>query len=753
MAPRIARVAIVGFLTALAGAAVILFPFGQRLELALGLNVLFEVRGRREVPPDVAVVSFSPVPGQITRWPSAPIKSLRSAHARLIEALVRQGAAVIAFDITFLEPGLSSQDRMLAEAIRRAGNVVLCEYLKSVYVPTSTGESTQSLGVNIKKLLPPVAPLARSAAALAPFPLPRVPVQVSRFWTFAPAPHEKPTLPVAAFEIYTADLRKAFRRLLLSAVMLRARELQAVPVDSISLGYGKHPVESYRGLLRKNPAWTALLIHALQSPRFQDLNARQKTMLAAIVALCAGDKQRYLNFYGPPGTVPTFSYMQILKENQPLLWQGKPVDLRGRAIFVGFSKLLRSEQKDGYYTVFSRSGGVDFSGVELAATAFANLVENRHVRSLSPGRKLAIVVTAAFLLAGLCGLLPPLWSGLAVLGGGLAYFAYALQEFKTAGLWIPVATPLFIQAPFAWLTTTLWKYADTCRERNTIKKAFGYYLPDHMVAELARDLRHIETHRKMLHGTCLLTDAERYTTLSEGMHPRDLSALMNRYFETLFQPVKAHGGSVSDVTGDAMLAIWVTARPDPAVRRKACLAALELAAAVDRFNRDAGNHRLPTRIGLHSGRVAVGNIGALDHFEYAPVGDVVNTTSRVEGLNKYLKTRVLVSRQVLQGVSDLFTREVGRFLLAGKSRPVTLYELMGLGTDASPRQRALRRIFAEALEAYRQGRWQDAVRALEAALKLHPDDGPAAFYLKLCREYRDRPPPEPWDGIIRLEGK
>jgi adenylate cyclase len=257
----------------------------------------------------------------------------------------------------------------------------------------------------------------------------------------------------------------------------------------------------------------------------------------------------------------------------------------------------------------------------------------------------------------------------------------------------------------------------------------------------------------MLHGTCLLTDAERYTTLSEGMHPRDLSALMNRYFETLFQPVKAHGGSVSDVTGDAMLAIWVTARPDPAVRRKACLAALELAAAVDRFNRDAGNHRLPTRIGLHSGRVAVGNIGALDHFEYAPVGDVVNTTSRVEGLNKYLKTRVLVSRQVLQGVSDLFTREVGRFLLAGKSRPVTLYELMGLGTDASPRQRALRRIFAEALEAYRQGRWQDAVRALEAALKLHPADGPAAFYLKLCREYRDRPPPEPWDGIIRLEGK
>ncbi len=753
MAPRIARVAIVGFLTALAGVAVILFPFGQRLEMAGGLNLLFEVRGSRPVPPDVAIVSFSPVPGQITRWPSSPIKTLRSIHARLIETLVRHGVAVIAFDITFLEPGPPPQDQILAEAIRQAGNIVLCEYIRSVYVPVSGVGHQEELGVNIERLLPPVATLAQAAAALAPFPLPRVPVQVSRFWTFAPAPHNKATLPVAAFEIYTADLEKAFRRLVLSAVMQRARRLQTIPVDGIPLTYAGHPVETYRGLLRKNPHWTTLLAQALQSPRFQDLDVRQKTMLASMLALCAGDKQRYLNFYGPPGTIPTFSYMQILEGTAPLTWQGKPVELKGRTIFVGVSKLLSSEQKDGYYTVFSRSRGVDFSGVELAATAFANLVENQPVRPISTGRKLAIILLAGFLLAGVCRLLSPLWSAMAILGGGMLYFALALQQFKGAGLWMPVAIPLFVQAPLAWLTTTLWKYADTWRERNTIKKAFGYYLPDHMVSELARDMGDLETHRKMLHGTCLLTDAERYTALSERMHPRDLSAFMNRYFEMLFQPIKAHGGSVSDVTGDAMLAIWVTARPDPDVRGGACRAALEITAAVDQFNRTAGDHRLPTRIGLHSGRVALGNIGALDHFEYAPVGDVVNTTSRVEGLNKYLKTRILISRQVLQGVQDFFTREVGRFLLAGKSRPVTIYELMGLQRDATPQQRALCRIFAEALDAYRRGRWQDAVRGMQACLKLCPQDGPAAFYLKLCRTYRRTPPREPWDGIIRLEVK
>ncbi len=753
MARRIAKVGIVACLTALVGAAVICLPAGHLLELPLGLNVLFHARGVREVPPDVAVVSFSPVPGQITHWPSAPVKSLRSVHARLISSLVRRGAAVIVFDITFLEPGPPQQDRLLAAAIHRARNVVLCEYMRSVYVPLAGRENTGGLGVNIDRRLPPIAPLAQSAAATAPFPLPRVPVQVSRFWTFVPVPRERVTLPVAAFEIYTADLRTAFRRLLLSTVMGRARRAQAIAVDSAPLAYGAHPVEAYRGILRSRPEWRDPLIRALQSPRFRDLDTRHRTMLASMVELCAGEKQRYLDFYGPPGTIPTFSYMQILSDDGPPVWRGKPVTLAGRAVFVGFSKLLRSEQKDGYYTVFSRSRGVDFSGVELAATAFANLVENHPVRPLSPGGRLLVAVTAALVLAALCRLLSPLWGALAVAGGGAAYFALALQQFRDTGLWMPVATPLFIQAPFAWLATTLWKYRDTIAERNTIRKAFGYYLPDHMVTELARDLSRIDARHRMLYGTCLLTDAEQYTALSERMHPQDLSAFMNRYFERLFGPVKAHGGSVSDVTGDAMLAIWVTALPDPEARRRACLAALEIAAAVARFNREAGNHRLPTRIGLHSGRVALGNIGALDHFEYAPVGDVVNTTSRVEGLNKYLKTRILVSRQVLDGVHDLFAREVGRFLLAGKRHPVTLYELMGLRRDATARRRALRRVFAQALAAYRGKRWPEAVDALEAALKLYPGDGPAAFYLKLCRRYLADPPAPPWDGIIRLEGK
>ena len=128
---------------------------------------------------------------------------------------------------------------------------------------------------------------------------------------------------------------------------------------------------------------------------------------------------------------------------------------------------------------------------------------------------------------------------------------------------------------------------------------------------------------------------------------------MNRYYGVLFEPVKQHGGLVQDVVGDSMLAIWATTEPDASLRNRAMVAALAAATAVDRFNAASGRFALPTRIGLHSGRLLLGSVGAIDHYEYRAVGDIVNTATRLEGLNKHLGTRLLVSAEVLHGLEDL----------------------------------------------------------------------------------------------------
>jgi adenylate cyclase len=236
------------------------------------------------------------------------------------------------------------------------------------------------------------------------------------------------------------------------------------------------------------------------------------------------------------------------------------------------------------------------------------------------------------------------------------------------------------------------------------------------------------------------------------MTPEELGRFMNKYYETVFKPVKHYGGIVSDVKGDSILALWVANRPEAILRYKACLAALDIANAINRFKQDSHTILLPTRIGLHSGNILLGSVGAIDHYEYRPVGDIVNTATRMEGLNKYMGTRILVSEEVVNQLDGLLTRKLGEFLLAGKSKPVVVHELLCQKGDCSEQQRAICAIFAEAFDAFSKQSWD---KATENFLKCNKygDDGPSRFYIGLCEHYKNNPPGEAWDGVIRMGKK
>jgi adenylate cyclase len=162
---------------------------------------------------------------------------------------------------------------------------------------------------------------------------------------------------------------------------------------------------------------------------------------------------------------------------------------------------------------------------------------------------------------------------------------------------------------------------------------------------------------------------------------------------------------------------------------------------------------LPTRIGLHSGEILLGNIGAAQHFEYRPVGDIVNTATRLEGLNKYLGTRILVSRDVVSLDGMFLARDLGRFLLVGKSRPVHVFELVTLLAEASSLEKEYCASFAEGLELFRRQAWEKATGKFQQTLGIREGDGPSLFYLRLCARYSQNPPGEGWEGVIHMENK
>jgi adenylate cyclase len=268
-----------------------------------------------------------------------------------------------------------------------------------------------------------------------------------------------------------------------------------------------------------------------------------------------------------------------------------------------------------------------------------------------------------------------------------------------------------------------------------------------------QNLGDLKANAQLLHGTCLATDGEQYTRLAETLTPDELGTLMNDYYEVLFAEVEASGGVVTDVVGDSMMAIWAAATPNSAMRSRACHGALAIAAAVARFNQGVGRPPLPTRIGLHSGPIRLGNIGGAKHVQFRAVGDIVNTASRIEGLNKLLGTRILVSADTLADVTGLVTRELGTFLLAGKSTPLVIHELLGVAGFVAVTVLDRNQRFQAALATFRAGDWGNAGKLFGTLLGERPDEGPVQFYVALCARYLEQGPDTFEDGVVRIATK
>lgn len=732
-----------GLVAGLVGALLSIAPVGLELEENFGLDRLFLWRGARPVPTDVVIVTLDKASARRFNLPNEARKWPRQLHARLIENLSQAGASVVGFDIHFEEPRDPVQDANLARALEAAGNVVLFEYLKKEAHPliNGAGESTEVL---TESLIPPMPALARTAVATAPFPLPKVPVKVSQYWLFKEGAGDAPTLPVVMFQLHAQAAYPDLRRML-QDISPAASELPQDITTVIRDRKLRTVMEQLRLLLHEPGVSTRLLARIAS---LSELSEPKRRQLDALVHIYSERNSRYLNYYGPPRSITTIPFYEVWQASSRTA--AAALGLRGKLVLVGFSERLQPEQKDGFYTVYSQeASGLDISGVEIAATALANMIDNNPVRVL-PMATLVTLVLAWGMLIGFVALWRRASLAIAVvLGLAAVYLLLALQVFSSQALWLPLVVPLAIQMPAVLFAALLWHYRDVAHERNRIRQAFRNYLPERAVAALARDLSAMPG-GELMHGVCLATDAARYTALAERTAPEELASLMNRYYQALFQPVHAHGGFVSDVVGDAMLAVWAQVKPDAAQRTHACSAALDVAQMAQRFSQSLDSRGLATRIGLHAGPILLGNIGTAEHFEYRAVGDIVNTAARLQALNKTLGTNILASRETTDGLSEFQVRELGLFRLPGKNLATAVVELRGLSSVADPDEQALIQSFAQALHDFNARHFSAAHSSFAGILEQFPQDGPSRYYLNLCERYLAQPPDATWDGVVRL---
>ncbi|NOY38778.1 MAG: adenylate/guanylate cyclase domain-containing protein [Nitrospirae bacterium] len=750
---KLLKSVVLGLVVGLLGIILSLSSFGHELEENLGLGLLFKLRGKRDAPSDVIVVNIDRASSDRMNLPKRPVEWPRALHARLIDNLLREGAEVIVFDVTFDKESDPVNDRIFAQAVRKARNVVFCEFLKKEVVPFGELDGYHSGKLDIEELVPPIPLLAENAAAVAPFPLPKLPFRVNQYWTFKTSAGDTPTLPVAAFQIYGFQVYNEFIELL-KKNYTGEKDILSIQKDEL-VGSGRvvEFMMTLRDIFRKDPAMADRMFAELKNSKTFAADMRKRQILTSLIEMYQAPDSQYLNFYGPSSTITTVPYHQVLYMSNDLDTGTREIDFRGKVVFVGQAETQPYLQKDGFYTVFSTADGLDLNGVEIAATAFANILEGLHVTPLRMPSLLGLILIFGLFLGLTAFLLPSIPAIMIITGINALYLYFALYQFRMEGGWYPLVVPCLLQSPASFFGAVIWKYVDTGRERQKIRKAFSYYLPEDIVDTLITNIGDVRASTQIVNGTCLYTDLEQYTALSETMEPEELSSFVKQYYETIFGPVKRYGGVISNVVADSMLALWVSALPDDPQRKKACLAALDLAEAVKVFNQSSSDVKISTRIGLNFGRFLLGNIGAIDHYEYRPIGDIVNTTARIEGLNKHLGTYLLASEETVEGVGGILMRELGVFLLYGKAKPVRVFELICRTDKMTEAQQELCLSFAEALDAFRNQMWEDAAERFNDIIRKYGKDGPSQYYLNLIHSCRENPPGKSWDGVICVEKK
>ncbi len=720
-------------------------PWIGALEEGIGLHMLFQMRGVRSAPEDVVVIALDRQSTKELNLPMQPRKWPRTVHARLIDRLSKAGAAVIVFDMIFNEVQSSETDLALAEAIQRAGNVILTQSIIDETISVTDEKGVITANVNIEKIVPPIDIIGKAALAQAPFPVPRIPVKLSRFWTFKPGSGDAPAMPVVAFNVFAKEAFCQLKTHLAQGSTGRV-ETDAGPLPPCNEKFGWYnTIQAMHADFQRSHSFDRSL-NTLPD-RYTEPTA---THMRSLIRLYSSDTSRHIDFYGPAKTMHTIAYHRILNEPDDVIEQ---FGLKGKAVFVGQTESYWPKAKDGFYTVYANETSVDISGVEIAATAFANLLENRDIMPLAMPIHIGLLVLWGISMAVVSLRFSAGTSAAVLVGAAVGYLWLAHTQFGISGTWYPIVVPIFLMTPLCYFCALFWKLHIINRERRTIREAFGYYLPNHVVDQLSRNLGTIASARQEVYSICLFTDAGNYTRLSETMDPDSLTSLMNQYYEVIFKPVRDNGGVVLQVVGDSVLSMWTAPAPDPALEAKACRAALEIAGAVAQFNRQPGEQALPTRIGMHAGYVVLGNIGAVDHFEYRPVGDIVNTASRLEGLNKYLQTRILASGATIGQVRHLTTRYLGKFVFVGKSVPVDTFEIMEHEENHDATRKQMIEQFEKALRLFTQQLWPEACDAFNRILAIQPEDGPSLFYAQQCRDYQACPPGPGWNGAIHLKQK
>lgn len=255
----------------------------------------------------------------------------------------------------------------------------------------------------------------------------------------------------------------------------------------------------------------------------------------------------------------------------------------------------------------------------------------------------------------------------------------------------------------------------------------------------------------------LFTDIRGFTSLCEGMPPKKVVDILNRYLDIETQIILDNGGDIDKFVGDEMMAFF----SGPRKEINACKAAMEIRAAMreqQEISMEDGTTYVSIGIGINTGNVIFGSVGSQTRKDFTSIGDTVNLAARLESANKAYGSKSIISEAVFQKLRDMFIcRELDFITVKGKTEPVRIYEILQQKSLAEKNNIAeklteIKNLFEEGLSLYRKQKWEQSEACFsECAAKYN--DLPSVVFLDRIRHFKKNPPPKDWDGVFKMSVK
>jgi adenylate cyclase len=625
----------IGILLTAFTAGLMLLEFSplETLEAKL-FDYRMKLRGTLQ-PPDnivIAVIDEKSIE-RMGRWPWD-----RDTVAALVDKMSDLGAEIIMFDIFFTEP--ENNDPILARAIDNAGNVIL---------PVVFGFDKAKAAEENELLLTQAFKYVSHK---------------EMFDKYAPIRAESVLMPVD-------EISKA--AMALGHINMNADDDGTLRWETMVVIYKQHLYPSidlqvaakYLGI---PPEAVILKEHGivLGKKRFVPTNL---------------GGQNLINYYGGRNTFPYISLSDIYEGNI------RRTQLEGKIVLIGATA-------KGIFDLRVTPFSAELPGVEKHASVIASILENRMLTRATRLADLLILLASGLAFSLLISFfikkfkIMGAFSIAAVVLCLLSAAAYGV--FVRDGLWINVTYPS-LNIMLIFTSITAYNYAVEEKFSRRIRGMFSSYVTERVVSELIKnpDMARLGGERREI--TVLFSDVRGFTTFSEKHAPEEVVARLNEYLGEMTAVVLKWEGTLDKFIGDAILAFWGAPMIQEDHAERAVKCSIDMIAKLQDLQKKweaEGKAGLDSGIGINTGEVIVGNIGAEGKkMDYTVIGDHVNLGSRIESLTRKYNVHILITEFTLQkiaaavesgAIGHVSIKGLEKVVVKGKEKPVAVYELASL---------------------------------------------------------------------------